>query len=449
MPSAQVYAPDPTNAATLQLLIKLHQQDEAANTIERGLHGMAASFGTAQQQHDAMASMADIPQQNTLGAIQQSLGIQREAEANAKEASARAGADVFGQQILKLQPGQGQELYDAGVWPDVMKNHFATQFTNQTLPDQVKIYNSAVDQLAAGLQQADPSLTHEAAVAKARDQIPPETMLMGPSARPEDRDYYAYAAKQRAAGLPVEPFTIWQGKQQAQVAATTEKTKGVADATTALPGLTDQLSNMQTKVDSLFKGRPLMEDIMGDANKRRIAANIFNWDGKGQDPAINADLYGLTPQQVTLVQNARQLHLQDYSANFKEAGKGQRLSQQEAKLLGNAADQLGTFTNPDAYYGALGALNSHIRRARATAYGEAQRYDDLPTELRGELDPSFFQEGSYNAGANRPEWARPKEIDPNDQAAYDALPAGQAFTPKSGPHAGKVYIKGIREKDFS
>jgi hypothetical protein len=446
MAPAQVYAPDPMNASTLQLLLKAHQQDESANMINRGLEGMAASFGTAQQQHDAMANLGNFPQQNTLGAIQSSLGIQAEAEKNAKEASARAGSDIMGQQILNLKPGQGQTAYDMGILPDLIKTHLGSLEPT----DAVRTFTQAQKIVADQWLRTHPG-DIAGAQAHADDVVRPEYLansLLPGGGGLEDADYYRYVAQQRAAGQPADPFDIWKGKQTAQVVATTEKTKGVADATTALPGLTDQLSNMQIKVNNLYNGRPLMEDIMGDANKRRIAANIFNWDGKGQDPAINADLYGLTPQQVALVQNARQLHLQDYSANFKEAGRGQRLSQQEAKLLGNAADQLGTFTNPDAYYGALDALNSHIRRARATAYGEAQRYDDLPTELRGELDPSFFQEGSYNAGANRPEWARPKEIDPNDQAAYNALPAGQAFTPKSGPHAGKVYIKGIREKDF-
>src|SRR6516162_9859758 len=126
MAPAQVYAPDPMNASTLQLLLKAHQQDESANMINRGLEGMAASFGTAQQQHDAMANLGNFPQQNTLGAIQSSLGIQAEAEKNAKEASARAGSDIMGQQILNLKPGQGQTAYDMGILPDLIKTHLGS-----------------------------------------------------------------------------------------------------------------------------------------------------------------------------------------------------------------------------------------------------------------------------------------------------------------------------------
>ena len=42
------------------LYVQLHRQDQAAAGIDRGLQGMAASFGTAQQQHDTMEAMNHI-----------------------------------------------------------------------------------------------------------------------------------------------------------------------------------------------------------------------------------------------------------------------------------------------------------------------------------------------------------------------------------------------------
>jgi hypothetical protein len=121
------------------------------------------------------------------------------------------------------------------------------------------------------------------------------------------------------------------------------------------------------------------------------------------------------------------------------------VSQQEAQRLGNAQDQLGNLgTDVDHYIDNITQLQNRVAHTRTSAYGEARDYNNLPENLRSKMDPSFLD--GPNAWSARPTWARPVSIDPADENAYNALPQGQAYKPKSGKYAGQILIKGY-EKD--
>ncbi len=117
--------PDPTTQSLTEALLRVHQRDQAVQGFNEGLEGMAASFGTAQQQASKRAAMAAGRGQgdDTLRAIQETQGITQNATLQQEHAASRNGAELYGQQVLHLPPGQATELFNSGVWPDVIKSH--------------------------------------------------------------------------------------------------------------------------------------------------------------------------------------------------------------------------------------------------------------------------------------------------------------------------------------
>lgn len=153
---------------------------------------------------------------------------------------------------------------------------------------------------------------------------------------------------------------------------------------------------------------------------------------------------GLEAPEVKLIDDIRQMKLQNYSVNFKS---GQRLTQQEASRLGAKADQLSNLElDPKSYMDNVGILQKNIKTAHANAYGAANSLDDIPPELRPRLDKSFLP-GGVNAvpGTTMPKWATPVPV--NSVADIKALPKGQAYKIASGSHAGEVHWAGVEDQE--
>ena len=101
------------------LYVQLHRQDQAAAGIDRGLQGMAASFGTAQQQHDMMEAMKGITPDDRgkmLGNIIDDQAAQKKAQdLNRFQAGAAGMSKILGD---KYTPEMAQW---AALNPDLFK----------------------------------------------------------------------------------------------------------------------------------------------------------------------------------------------------------------------------------------------------------------------------------------------------------------------------------------
>src|SRR4249920_2776745 len=94
MPAPQAYAPDPVNANTIALLMKVHQQDALSSSLNQHIASIGASFGTAQQQHDKMlaaGAMGGI-QDDRLAALGQTQKIMEEQTKQNEHARFMAGS---------------------------------------------------------------------------------------------------------------------------------------------------------------------------------------------------------------------------------------------------------------------------------------------------------------------------------------------------------------------
>lgn len=428
LPPAQAYAPDPVNANTMALLLKVHQQDALGADLNQRIAGISASFGTAQQQHDKMSqlqALGGIPD-DRLKAIQESQGIMQEQQKQTEHSQFMAGADIMGQQLLGLKPGQGSWLAQSGQLPEIVQSHLHSMEPT----DAIKNYNAT--RAAMKAQGYD-----DATIDKL---MPPEMLMLGPNADISQRQYTIEQIQARAAGKTDFPdFETWK-EQHKQTATETEDAHKVA---MQLPGLKSQLTSMDDRADAVTKDSAALQRIQASTSKKMAASQIINWDGKGQDPTVtytSGPTASLDPDEARVVANIRQLHLANYAANFKDAGPSQRLSQSEAKRLGDAADQLSNFSGSiDDYNSRIADTKNHIAHAMANAHGEARDLDNLPVQYRAKIDPSFLD--GPNAVKGRPTWAVPKAVTTDNDIAQ--LAYGQAYKPTTGKYAGRILFKGL------
>jgi hypothetical protein len=426
--AAKLTQPDPSYAADM---MRYQRVSALSDDLNRNIQGVAAGFGTAEQQRSKQAALGG----GTVGGgLADLAGIQRMQDQtiqNNEHARFMANAQVFAQTMSQSlgRPVSVVEATEMMNNPDTMHAITQAMGSNMTQTEQIKNWEQARAAMRAmGKSEAEINAA-----------MPPELLAFGGGADLSQTQYLQAKAlaTSQGKGADFPDFETWKN-QHAQAAKETEDAHKVA---LALPGLKSQLTTMDQRADTIAAADPnVIKGIMSSTSKQSAASQIFNWDGKGQDPAI---LYGngkaLTTEETTFVQNARQLHLANYASNFKDATPGQRLSQQEAARLGSAADQLGNFTGTaDDYMSRINDVKNRIGHAMGNAHGEARDLDSLPIQYRSKIDPSFIE--GPNALKNLPTWAQPKQV--ANEADLDALPYGQAYKPTTGKYAGKILFKG-------
>jgi hypothetical protein len=117
------------------LYVKLHQQDVAAAGIDRGLQGMAASFGTAQQQHDMMDAMRNIQPDDRAGMLGQIMKDQSAQQAKIEHNRFMAGAAGMASLLgPNVTPEQAAWLAnDKDAFDEVMKTHLAAMAPTEAM----------------------------------------------------------------------------------------------------------------------------------------------------------------------------------------------------------------------------------------------------------------------------------------------------------------------------
>ena len=148
LPPAQAYAPDPANASTIALLLKVHQQDLASNDINRNIQLMSSGFGTAQQQHDKMALVNSAGEGggDTLQALGQITKLQGEQMELQQKQRFQASADLLAQTVGGFKPGQGALMSSD---PELFNTIIARKVADQSPTELGKNINAYVTQARA------------------------------------------------------------------------------------------------------------------------------------------------------------------------------------------------------------------------------------------------------------------------------------------------------------
>ena len=228
---------------------------------------------------------------------------------------------------------------------------------------------------------------------------------------------------------------------KAGVLTTEGQNKDVREAAQALPGYNASLGDMSNRITSIQAQAPIIKGILSAGQKQAVAQTLLAADPGSWSGIIAQNSGILSDAELKAIGDLKQLKSQNYASNFKS---GQRLSQQEATRLGQAADQISNVAvSPDTYMANIADVQKKLGHAQANAYGAAEDFDNLPMNLRPLLDPSYLK-GGVNARETTvmPSWAKPVDVsDPKDLAN---LQNGQAYRVKSGPYAG-VHYKGFRD----
>jgi hypothetical protein len=134
------------------LYVKLHQQDVAAAGIDRGLQGMAASFGTAQQQHDMMNAMNSIQPDDRAGMlanIMKDQALQQQMQEHNRFMAGAAGMST----LLGVTPEQATWLANN---PEAMKEALKTHFDSMAPTEAMKNVDAATNAYAQANPNASP-----------------------------------------------------------------------------------------------------------------------------------------------------------------------------------------------------------------------------------------------------------------------------------------------------
>jgi hypothetical protein len=301
IPPAQVYGPDPANASTIQLLLKVHQQDALSSDLNNRIAGISASFGTGQQQHDKMAALQQLGgiQDDRLGALGEIQKLQAGQQQLDQHNRFIAGADVMGQQLLGLKPGQGAWLAQSGQLPEIMQSHFRAMEPTEA----IKNY----DQARAEMQKLGMSN------AEINQQMPPQMLLLGPNPDIGQRQYMQESITAAQAGKQMPDYPTWQAQHAAAGSAMTTQAKDVQEfkdtATQDYTSVKSKLDLNRQVVDQLLSNKDATMQALKlpDFLTTSKAASWLPVDPevKKQALAISQLKAGLTGESLSNVKNVR------------------------------------------------------------------------------------------------------------------------------------------------
>jgi hypothetical protein len=408
--------PDPQTQNLTEALLRVHQRDQAIQGFNEGLEGIAASFGTAGQQAAKRAAIGrDQGQGDTLQAIRETQQITGEQTKQSEHARAGAGAELYGTTVLGLKPGQPTELFNSGVWGDVIQSHATPTEAMKNVDAATAAYAAAHPEATAAdiAQQKDAMLS---AIASGGDTTQREMQAAARSWKndPANKDQ----------PLPVR-FTD-PAEWKAYVGQLGEDQKVIGQAKSSFSADNARLDPVEQNINWLV-AHP-------DAAIKAIhqPEGTSGWLGKilggvGPFGAVSGDTLSARSRLDWLGQ-------QLYSTNFKG---GQRLSQQEASRLGAAFTTLmgenARNMSDDDVRNELSRLSETIKTARGNTFAAAGK--EVPIEYQTkDLNRDFFDPHStLHSGATL---AKAATVNSPDDIAR--LPHGTPFIIPSGPHKGET-----------
>jgi hypothetical protein len=301
------------------LYVQLHRQDQAAAGIDRGLQGMAASFGTAQQQHDMMEAMKGINPDDRgkmLGNIIDDQAAQKKAQDLNRFQAGAAGMA----QLLGVSPDQAQWLSND---PTMMKEVLKTHFDSMAPTDAMKNVDAAV----AAQAQANPGMSQQD-LAKFKSGLLSGISTGGDATTKEmmqaNRTWEADPSNQ---GKPKPGYLTDPAQYKAYAAQYIEDQKDIGNAKNSFGANISKLTPVQQNIEWLRAHPAAVTAAIQHPNL--TGGNLGYYTGaltEGQDA-------------LTARQKLDQLNSQLYSTSFTGGGAAnQRLAAVEAQRLGAAFD---------------------------------------------------------------------------------------------------------------
>jgi hypothetical protein len=372
----------------------VHQQDALSSDLNNRIAGVSASFGTAQQQHDKMAALQALGgiQDDRLAALGQIQKVQAGQQQLAEHQRFLAGADIMGQQLLGLKPGQGGWLADSGQLPEIMQTHFRAMEPTEA----VRTYTQT-RQVMKNQGMSDSQIDA---------LMPPQSVMLGPNASLEDHQYLQYAWGQQAQGKTPVDIDTWKAQHQAAGTAMVTQAKDVQDFKDSA---TQDYTNLNT---TYTKSRALVDQLLKNPDATMAALKYPEFMTTGKIGAMSPVEQDVKNQALAL----NQLRASLTGASLQNV-KNVR-NQREFATLGQAATAgLDAANSPQGLQSALQDIKNKFLDAQATsemAVGHKLTGDLVGRGNRDLLNPS----NPYYNGATEESLRTPTESEMAQTKAY-------------------------------
>jgi hypothetical protein len=244
---AAVTQPDPVNASYAADLLKAHRMDALSADLNRNIEGMAAGFGTAQQQASKQAALARAGGGvgDSIGALSSIQAMQDQTIKDNEHARFMGNAAVFAQTLSQSlgRPVSIDEATEIMNSPDLMREFGQAAGANATTTTTQKDAEAATRAWA----EANPKAT-------AQDIADYKANLIAGGMTGGDLETRQYLDEKRK-GLTTDDYATWKGKKAAEAAAATTEAKAATDfkdtARTDYTANTSKLKTIQPYIDTL------------------------------------------------------------------------------------------------------------------------------------------------------------------------------------------------------
>jgi hypothetical protein len=245
---AAVTQPDPVNASYAADLMRYDRMNKLSDDLNRNIQGVAAGFGTAQQQASKTAALGQGGGVgDSLGALAKIQGMQDTTVSDNEHARFMASAATFAQTLSQSlgRPVSIQEAQTIQNSPDLMKAFGGAAGANATTTSTEKDAEAATREWAAAHLKATPQ---EIADYKAN--------LIAGGMGGNDLEQRQYL-QEKSSGITTDDFATWKAKKAAQATTLTTQAKASQDfkdtATQDYTANNTKLTNIQSYIDTLNK----------------------------------------------------------------------------------------------------------------------------------------------------------------------------------------------------
>jgi hypothetical protein len=417
-----VTQPDPANAANVARLanppdssaaldyMRYQRMGQLSDSLNHSIYGIAAGFGTAQQQASKQAALrgGDGTVGGGLGDLAGIQALQDKTIQDNEHARFMANAAVFAQSLSQAI-GRPVSIAEATEWmnnKDTMQAATQAMGSGLTPTEGSKDFKAAQTATAEQVKADHPDWSQAQIQAEVNRQVPPSLMLHG-LGNLSDQEYQQYAAAERAAGrVPIGP-TAWA--EQNKVSAVTQETRA-KDTTESkdqavldYPQIDQSLTRSQDAIKKLLANLP--------ATIKAIQTPEFMKTGLW---AANA------PSLLTASDDVK--------------AQAAVLDQLNNALAGEGLKTVKNVRNVREFNALAGALSAGLKPGN-TAAGIRSTLEGLQDRFAGTRAIAREQAGLPPEEAAKDDFSKMSTGDADK--AYEALPPGATFTDTDGKRKRK------------
>ena len=407
---AAVTQPDPVNASYAADLLKAHRMDELSADFNRNIEGVAAGFGTAQQQASKQNALRGGGVGDSLGALANIQAMQDQTIKDNEHARFMGNAAIFAR-TLGLPVDQATEIMNGGAATMTPFLH------NLEKPDSLKLIDAwEQSQRAAGVDEKT-----------IQEQ---KTVMLGglagggqdPTQKDMNHDRMVFMQQNPGKEVPsyLNNVEEYKGHVQGELAKTKEVSATQGNFQGAKQGYDKQIQNVNELLDP--KNKAALDELTGWYNstiKLGLAPGTLSEPAQRIKKVYDTVMAGQFASAV-----------QDFP--------GSRISTKELTMDAPSKSTMGLQQNTDDLLKATADYRDTILNHRANLYGKAQQLDD-PSLSDAEYDKYVSQ--IYKPGGDLgPKSAQPRmPVSIRSPAEADSLPSGKAFVLPDGTKGYSVH----------